>query len=61
LKRSISEYTTESWQKYEEALVIARLVLNKEGATKFEIDNAVKLLKVARDALVKIPQVPPLM
>lgn len=48
-----SNYTVESWEKFQEALQLAKEVLNDPNATQKEIDEAFNVLNDARDGLVK--------
>lgn len=48
-----SDYTADSWRAYEAALMNARAVLDKAGATQQEIDEALNKLTAAAENLVK--------
>ena len=52
------DYTEASWTALENALASARAILNDEDATQDEVDQALRALESARDALEKTPVVP---
>ena len=47
------DYSVESWGKFQTALTAAQSVLDNEDATQVQIDDALKALNDARDALVE--------
>ena len=49
-----SEYTSESWSSFKTAMDEAKAIIDKQDATQEEVDNAVKTLQAAKDALVKV-------
>ena len=53
-----SDYTEASWTAFQNALASARAILNDENATQDEVDQALKALESARDALEKTPVTP---
>lgn len=53
-----SNYTEASWTAFQNALASARAILNDENATQDEVDQALKALESARDALEKTPVTP---
>ena len=53
-----SDYTDASWTAFQNALASARAILNDENATQDEVDQALKALESARDALEKTPVTP---
>ena len=53
-KLNKDDYTEESWAKFAEALANAETVLADENVTQADVDNVVKLLQAAKDALVKV-------
>ncbi len=60
IKKALSEtekdkYTEESWNAYMKALADAKVVAEKEDATQEEVDDALKVLKVSKDALEEKP------
>ena len=52
------DYTEASWTALENALASARAILSDEDATQDEVDQALRALESARDALEKTPVVP---
>lgn len=53
-----SDYTTESWKPFAEALAAAQALLEKDGATQAEVDAAVDALTKAADGLQKTQPAP---
>lgn len=53
-----SDYTEASWTAFQNALASARAILSDENATQDEVDQALKALEDARDALEKTPVTP---
>ena len=53
------DYTAESWAAFAAALTAAKDVLNDAGATQAEVDDAVKALTEAQDALMEADKVAP--
>ncbi|WP_288589349.1 glycoside hydrolase family 38 C-terminal domain-containing protein [uncultured Thomasclavelia sp.] len=53
-KLNKDDYTEESWAKFAEALANAETVLADENVNQADVDNVVKLLQAAKDALVKV-------
>lgn len=51
-------YTEASWTAFQNALASARAILSDENATQDEVDQALKALEDARDALEKTPVTP---
>ena len=49
-----SEYTSESWSSFKTAMDEAKAIIDKQDVTQEEVDNAVKTLQAAKDALVKV-------
>ena len=49
-----SDYTKETWDAYQKALTDARAVAEKAGATKEELEMALKALKAAETKLEKV-------
>ena len=49
-----SDYTKETWDAYQKALTNARAVAEKAGATKEELETALKALKAAETKLEKV-------
>ena len=49
-----NEYTNESWSSFKTAMDEAKAIIDKQDATQEEVDNAVKTLQAAKDALVKV-------
>ena len=49
-----SDYTKETWDAYQKALTDARAVAEKAGATKEELETALKALKAAETKLEKV-------
>lgn len=54
-----SDYTSESWKSYQQALTAAKAVLAKENVTQAEIEEALDVLQAAKAALVKAPVAAP--
>lgn len=54
-KRKATDYTADSWKKFQTALSAAKSVANAEDVTQNDIDSAIKNLKMAIEALVEKP------
>jgi hypothetical protein len=54
IKDTSSSYVTESWIIYVQSIITAREILNKNWATKAEIDSAVAAVEKALEWLVKV-------
>ncbi|MEF2968553.1 S-layer homology domain-containing protein [Paenibacillus sp. M1] len=52
------DWTSETWDNYQEAFTAATAVLTDDGATQQEVDNALTALQTAQAGLRKAPPIP---